>query len=108
MFSSGRAQLRGCSVAILPAWTCLTAPVAKPCGDASPNSKPNSNGSATTSTSNAGKRQAAPFRNGPPKPDPKRPGRKAGDQHGTHGHRPPHVAMSGIGRDAAGQPAGLL
>jgi transposase len=37
----------------------------------------------------AGKRQAAPFRKGPPKPNPKRPGRKAGDQHGTHGHRPP-------------------
>lgn len=36
----------------------------------------------------AGKRQAAPFRKGPPKPDPKRPGRKAGDAHGTHGHRP--------------------
>jgi transposase len=36
----------------------------------------------------AGKRQAAPFRKGPPKPDPKTPGRKAGDQHGTHGHRP--------------------
>ena len=37
----------------------------------------------------AGKRQAAPFRKGPPKPDSKRPGRKAGEQHGTHGHRPP-------------------
>lgn len=37
----------------------------------------------------AGKRQAAPFRKGPPKPDPKRPGRKAGDQHGAHAHRPP-------------------
>jgi transposase len=37
----------------------------------------------------AGKRQAAPFRKGPPKPDPKTPGRKAGEQHGTHGHRPP-------------------
>ena len=37
----------------------------------------------------AGKRQAAPFRKGPPKPDPKPPGRKAGDQHGIHGHRPP-------------------
>jgi transposase len=37
----------------------------------------------------AGKRQAAPFRKGPPKPNPKRPGRKAGDQHGTHAHRPP-------------------
>jgi transposase len=36
----------------------------------------------------AGKRQAAPFRKGPPKPDPKTPGRKAGEEHGTHGHRP--------------------
>jgi transposase len=37
----------------------------------------------------AGKRQAAPFRKGPPKPEPKTPGRKAGDEHGVHGHRPP-------------------
>jgi transposase len=37
----------------------------------------------------AAKRQAAPFRKGLPKPDPKTPGRKAGDAHGTHGHRPP-------------------
>jgi transposase len=37
----------------------------------------------------AGKRQAAPFRKGPPKPDPKTPGRKPGDAHGLHGHRPP-------------------
>ena len=37
----------------------------------------------------ASKRQAAPFRKGPPQPDPKRPGRKAGDRHGRHGHRPP-------------------
>jgi transposase len=37
----------------------------------------------------AGKRQAAPFRKGPPKPDPKRPGRKPGPRHGRHGHRPP-------------------
>jgi transposase len=36
----------------------------------------------------AGKRQAAPFRKGAPKPDPKMPGRKSGDAHGTHGHRP--------------------
>ena len=36
----------------------------------------------------AGKRQAAPFRKGPPKADPKTPGRKAGEAHGTHGHRP--------------------
>ena len=37
----------------------------------------------------AGKRQAAPFAKGPPKPDPKKPGRKPGPQHGRHGHRPP-------------------
>jgi transposase len=37
----------------------------------------------------AGKRQAAPFRKGPPQPDPKRPGRKPGADHGRHGHRPP-------------------
>jgi transposase len=37
----------------------------------------------------AGKRQAAPFRKGPPQPDPKTPGRKSGGAHGTHGHRPP-------------------
>src|SRR3954453_11245265 len=33
------------------------------------------------------KRQAAPFSKGPPKPQPKRPGRKAGTAHGRHGHR---------------------
>jgi transposase len=37
----------------------------------------------------AGKRQAAPFAKGPPKPQPRRPGRRAGPAHGTHGHRPP-------------------
>jgi transposase len=37
----------------------------------------------------AGKRQAAPFRKGPPKAPPKPPGRKSGDAHGRHGHRPP-------------------
>jgi transposase len=37
----------------------------------------------------AGKRQAAPFRKGPPKPDPKTPGRKSGDAHGRHAHRRP-------------------
>jgi transposase len=36
-----------------------------------------------------GKRQAAPFRKGPPKDQPKTPGRKSGDAHGNHGHRPP-------------------
>src|SRR5262245_7031788 len=37
----------------------------------------------------ASKRQAAPFRKASPKPNPKRPGRKAGEQHGAHAHRPP-------------------
>jgi len=37
----------------------------------------------------AGKRQAAPFRKGPPKPQPETPGRKPGADHGAHGHRPP-------------------
>lgn len=36
-----------------------------------------------------GKRQAAPFAKKPPKPEPQTPGRKAGDAHGPHGHRPP-------------------
>ena len=36
-----------------------------------------------------GKRQAAPFSKGPPKGQPKRPGRKSGPAHGRHGHRPP-------------------
>jgi transposase len=40
----------------------------------------------------AGKRQAAPFRKGPPKANPKTPGRKAGADHGRHGHRPPPPA----------------
>ena len=36
-----------------------------------------------------GKRQAAPFRKGPPKPDPKPPGRKPGGDYGTpHARRP--------------------
>jgi transposase len=37
----------------------------------------------------AGKRQAAPFAKKPPAAQPRTPGRKAGDQHGTHGHRLP-------------------
>lgn len=36
-----------------------------------------------------GKRQAAPFRTGEAKQKPKRPGRKKGQDHGAHGHRPP-------------------
>src|SRR3954469_9881543 len=35
------------------------------------------------------KRQAAPFSKGPPKPQPKTPGRKSGKDHGRHGHRLP-------------------
>ena len=35
------------------------------------------------------KRQAAPFSKGPPKPQPKTPGRKSGKAHGRHGHRVP-------------------
>ena len=36
-----------------------------------------------------GKRQAAPFSKGPPKEEPKRPGRKAGAEYGTKAHREP-------------------
>jgi transposase len=35
----------------------------------------------------AGKRQASPFSKGAPKENPGRPGRKAGEGHGRHGHR---------------------
>src|SRR5215472_8021792 len=37
----------------------------------------------------AGKRQAAPFAKGPPKADPKRPGRKPGKDYGPKAHRQP-------------------
>jgi transposase len=36
-----------------------------------------------------GKRQAAPFAKGPPKPEPKRPGRKPGPDYGPKAHRQP-------------------
>ena len=36
-----------------------------------------------------GKRQAAPFAKGPPKPAPKRPGRKPGPDYGPKAHRQP-------------------
>ena len=36
----------------------------------------------------AGKRQAAPFSRGDPNPSPRRGGRRSGEQHGRHGHRP--------------------
>lgn len=40
-----------------------------------------------------GRRQAAPFSKGPPKPDPKKPGRKSGDEYGTKARRalPPRI-----------------
>jgi transposase len=40
-----------------------------------------------------GKRQAAPFSKGPPKPDPKKPGRKSGEDYGTKARRrlPPRI-----------------
>jgi transposase len=37
----------------------------------------------------AAKRQAAPFSKNNPKKKPQKPGRKTGDQHGSHAHRPP-------------------
>ena len=37
----------------------------------------------------AGKRQAGPFAKGPPKPNPKKPGRKPGSEYGTKAHRSP-------------------
>lgn len=37
----------------------------------------------------AGKRQSAPFSKNKPKLKPRKPGRKSGPDHGTHGHRPP-------------------
>jgi transposase len=37
----------------------------------------------------SGKRQAAPFAKGPPKPKPKKPGRKPGDDYGVKAHRQP-------------------
>src|SRR5215469_3466984 len=37
----------------------------------------------------AGKRQAAPFAKGPPRPKPKKPGRKPGKDYGVKAHRQP-------------------
>jgi transposase len=41
-----------------------------------------------TAAEKSAKRQAAPFSKGEPGPDPKPPGRKSGEAHGRHGHRP--------------------
>ncbi|MGH9120535.1 MAG: IS66 family transposase [Acidimicrobiales bacterium] len=42
---------------------------------------------AVSSLQRAGKRQAAPFSKGAPKANPKKPGRKGGDDYGAKGHR---------------------
>src|SRR5512143_3426966 len=42
------------------------------------------------------KRQAAPFSKGPPKLQPKRPGRKAGTAYGRRGHRLPPIRPSSM------------
>src|SRR3954469_19112615 len=47
--------------------------------------------SAQDQATRRSKRQAAPFSKGPPKAQPKRPGRKAGTAHGRHGHRLPPI-----------------
>ncbi len=44
---------------------------------------------ALADATRAAKRQAAPFSKGEPKKIPEKPGRKAGDLHGKHAHRPP-------------------
>ena len=48
---------------------------------------------ALSASQRAAKRQAAPFSKGAPSTNPKKPGRKAGGEHGRHGHRrvPDHV-----------------
>src|SRR5947209_10846995 len=42
---------------------------------------------ALEASARSSKRQAAPFSKGPPKADPKPPGRKAGEGYGTHSRR---------------------
>lgn len=44
---------------------------------------------ALESARRSGKRQAAPFSKGAPKPHPKKPGRKSGKEYGPKAHRPP-------------------
>jgi transposase len=48
---------------------------------------------ALAASQRAGKRQAAPFSKSTPARDPKKPGRRSGPEHGSHGHRqvPDHV-----------------
>ena len=41
----------------------------------------------------SGRRQAAPFSKGDPKEEPKRPGRRSGNDHGRHGHRAVPVGL---------------
>lgn len=55
----------------------------------------------------AGERPAAPSSGGEPEPDPETPGRKAGDAHGRHGHRPVPAPDAVDEADGAGdRPAG--
>lgn len=44
----------------------------------------------------AGKRQAAPFSKGLPKPHPRPAGRRAGRRYGHHGHRPPPATIDEV------------
>lgn len=44
---------------------------------------------ALEASQRSGKRQAAPFSKGMPQPQPKKPGRKPGDDYGAKAHRPP-------------------
>ncbi len=44
----------------------------------------------------AGKRQAAPFAKGSPKPEPKKPGRKPGKNYGTKAHRQPPAQIDEV------------
>jgi len=46
------------------------------------------------------KRQTAPFSKGEPKAEPKKPGRKSGDEHGPHGHREPPGQVDEVHRAA--------
>ena len=47
-------------------------------------------------TERDGKRQAAPFSKGHPEPNPKKPGRKAGEKYGQHAHRPTPLEIDEI------------
>jgi hypothetical protein len=55
----------------------------------------------------AGKRQAGPYAKGEPKPNPKRPGRKAGKDYGPKAHRkPPQRSLAKTANNKWHQPPG--